>query len=142
MMDSKWYDQQYGIFKDKVKDYERDIQELERIRDCLQNGFDGEANDVNQKMDGLRQDLVQSVRQDACFGRIADACDDYREASVASDNKLNGALTNLNEEIRYLERLKSSAETQRDQNATQRDTARERERQEYLDRLNGGLLSF
>lgn len=133
--DSKAYYSQYNLYKKQAMEYGKNIEALTKIKDNLVNNMYDEQGDVNKELNDLREDLHKSVRHDPTFSVIASEAASHKEKSVAADAHLNHAVSALENEIASLNSKKITAEQNRDAQYQSYKTAKEQERQEWLDSL-------
>lgn len=135
MRESSYYNEQYNRCKSEVKDCEKNIKLLLKVKDRLTNDFYDEQGNVNKELDDLKEDLDKSVRHDAKFSSTASACYTYKEKSTTADSYLNNVVIALENEIATLKRKKETAEQNRDENYKNYKTKKEEERAEMFSGL-------
>lgn len=136
---SSYYYGQYNSYKKEASRYDKNIKALIKIRDSLTSDFYDEQSNVNKELSDLKDDLKKSVRHDPKFSVIASECESYKEKSTTADANLNCAVIALENEIATLNQKKSVAEQNRDAQYRSYTTAKQEERQAWLDSLKNIL---
>ena len=133
---SYWYDR-YKEKRDLVKDYEKQIKELNTILGNLQNNLYDEIQAVNNKTDDLKEDLAKAVRHNVKFTASKDSLGSKKEKAATADQYLARCAEAVEDEISSLSSRKSTAIYDRDEYYRKYETAKEEERQAWLDSLFG-----
>ena len=136
MEHSSSYNRQYRQCKQNVENCDRNIRDLERIRNSLNNDYHDKQRNVNIQLNELREDLEKSVRHDSAFRRTQEACWENQEKATNADSCLNQAVAALDQELQELYRRKNQEEARRDQYYAMYEQQKEKERQEWLERMN------
>lgn len=139
MARSSYYYDQYNSYKKEASECDKNIKTLIKIRDSLTSDFYDEQSNVNKELSDLKDDLKKSVRHDSKFSVIASECESHKEKSTTADADLNSAVIALENEIATLNQKKSVAEQNRDTQYRSYTTAKQEERQEWLDSLKNIL---
>lgn len=137
MANSSYYYNQYKQFKKEADDYDRDIKQLESIRNKLTGGLYDEQLAVNRELNDLIEDLKKGVRHNSTFTNRADDLKNNKEKSSYDDAMLGGAIGNLDSEISILQGKMRTAEQNRDDAHRKYEDEKERERQEILNSIFG-----
>lgn len=148
MASSSYYKGRYDDEKKKVKDYNDDIDDLEKIEGNLVNDMYDEIGAINKEIDSLMEDLEKAVRHNAVFSNNTNDLARNKEKTVTADKNLNGAVDNIEDVIASVKSLLRQAESNRDryysyyQDALEEERLeREREREERLAKL-ANLFDF
>lgn len=130
MANSTYYYQLYEKYKKEAEDYEKNINELKKIKNSLTGDFYDEQRNINAELDDLKEDLNKSVRKDSRFTALAEDCQEYKEKTVTADKNLKNVVTALENEVASLEVKKKIAEDNRDLNYSQYESQKKAELEE------------
>lgn len=106
-----------ALYKQKVeeiKEYEENIKDLTKIQRSLNGDLEDEIRGVNQGIEDLKAELVESIRHNSIFINHKDELDDEKEKSASQDSKLAEAEGNIGNELTRLEGKKNAAISARD----------------------------
>ena len=116
MSDKDYFKQQYKLYKKEADSLADDIKELKKIRKVIMEKFDDEQDAVNKKIKKLGEELEKSIRHDIMFISASDEAISYTEANAATDARLSGAISVIDDELNSLSQKLSTAESNRDKN--------------------------
>lgn len=139
MARSNYYYDQWKYYDKQVTGYDKNIQELTRIKNILMGDFYNKQNNVNRELGKLRENLNKSVRHDLRFSQSANECELHREKSTTADVNLNRAVIALENEVALLNGKKIRSQQSRDLQYQNYKNAKQKEYQAYLDSLNNLL---
>ena len=137
MADSSYY---HNLYKEKKKDankYEGNIKDLQKVLGNLSGDMNDEIRAVNNEIDDLKADLDKSVRHDAVFTKSANDIVAQKEEVISLDALLSVAVSELEEEIWRVTKLKDDAIRDRDYYWNKYEQKKAEERQAFLNKLLG-----
>ncbi len=138
MASSSYYYSLYEKKKRQISEYESNLKHLRPTLGAL-NNVQIQISNVNNKLDSLIDDLNKGVRHNSTFTFRANDLANEKEKSVGIDSRLSKAQDGLQDEISRVERLLSQAIEDRDYYYRRYKEEREREREERLRKLQGGV---
>ena len=134
MASSSYWKSKYNEQCSLVKKYQKNIESLNGILSNITNGLPDNITDINKKIDELKSDLNSAVGHDSAYTRNANDLSSAKEKTVYQDPNISGAKSDIQDEIRHLQKKKSEAESLRDQYNRNYQNALEEERREREER--------
>lgn len=134
-MSSSDYYKEYLSQRKTVNTLQNNIDTLTSIKNAISSDYFDEQRNVNQELNDLKEDMNKSVRHDSSWIAIASGCEIFKEKASSADPCLSSAINNIDWEIASLSSQKSTAETNRDTAYANYQSQKERERQEWLEKL-------
>jgi len=139
MANSSYYYNQYKAYEKKAKDYGKNIEALNTIRNNISGTFSDEQSNVNQEIQDTIDNLKTGIKHNNTYNVNADKNLNYKEKTSTADGNLSSAIGSIDQEISSLYSLKSQAEGDANWNYNKYLEEKEnerREREEWLKSLN------
>ena len=110
MANSKYWKDLRNSENNKIKKYNNQIKDLEKIYTSLTEKLNDEIRNVNSKIDDLASELSTAVRHNSVFSRQANQLEHEKEKATTADSMLKTAASNISEELSDLKKKKKACE--------------------------------
>lgn len=109
MASSSYYHDLYLKKKKEVKNYDEDLEDLNKILKSLVYNLNDEINAVNSAIEELGSDLNKSVRHNINFTKEVNSLKEKKEKSIDLDKYLSNSKDAIEDEIAKINRLRTEA---------------------------------